>query len=44
VEEPVIGHYATLRLPNGFRQEVRGQLEEASADDQTTTRDLHAAA
>jgi site-specific DNA recombinase len=39
----VIGHYVTLRLPDSFRQEVREQLEEAVADDQTSTRELHAA-
>jgi site-specific DNA recombinase len=42
VEEAVAEHYATLRLPDTFRQEVRGQLEEAVADDQTSARELHA--
>jgi site-specific DNA recombinase len=43
VEEAVVGHYVTLRLPDSFRQEVREQLEEAVADDQTSTHELHAA-
>lgn len=42
VENAVIGHYATLRLAESFQQEVHKQLEAAVADDQTSTRELHA--
>jgi hypothetical protein len=44
VEESVVGHYDTLRLPDSFRHERREQLEEAVADDQTSTRELVACA
>lgn len=42
VEEAVVAHYLTLRLPDSFRQEVREQLEEAVVNDQTSARELHA--
>jgi site-specific DNA recombinase len=42
VEEAIVRHYVTLRLPDSFRHEVRTQLEEAVDDGQSSTRELHA--
>lgn len=42
VEKEVVEHYATLRLGEKFLNEVRSQLEEAVADDQTSAREFHA--
>jgi site-specific DNA recombinase len=41
VERAVVDHYATLHLPDDFVTEVRRELEEALADEEGSTRELH---
>lgn len=41
VERAVIDHYASLALPESFLDEMIARLQEALADEQQTTKDLH---
>ncbi|MBF6331797.1 recombinase family protein [Nocardia transvalensis] len=42
VEDAIAQHYRTLQLPDDFVDETRTLLEELVADEQTSTRELHA--
>jgi hypothetical protein len=43
VERAIADHYATLKLPSTFVTEVRRLLDEASAGEQRSVAELHAA-
>ncbi|NQE67353.1 hypothetical protein NG2371_01805 [Nocardia gamkensis] len=42
VEQAIVDHYATLRLPTSFHTALRELLDEALADEQTSVRAMHA--
>ena len=42
VEDAIVRHYATLRLPADFAAAVRAELEATVADEQASVRDMHA--
>ncbi|WP_280314748.1 recombinase family protein [Nocardia wallacei] len=42
VEDAVVEHYHTLQLPTTFIDDIRGGLDEALADHQGATKELHA--
>lgn len=42
VERAIVDHYATLSLPSSFHTTIRGLLDEALADEQSSVRTMHA--